>query len=75
MCIAQNASLHVWPLAQLLNGRYETGEKTKSHKKCRERRPGGTMAREQGDSDGRRNGFGNKASLILLLTEQVVHGK
>ena len=47
----------------------------KSHKKCREGRPGGTMARDQDDSDGRRKGFGNKVALILLLTEQFVHGK
>lgn len=75
MCIAQNASSHIWPLAQLINKRDGGGAKVKSHKKCRERRLGRTMARGQDDSDCRRKGFGNQVSLILLLTEQFVHGK
>lgn len=33
------------------------------------------MARHQDDSYGRRKGFGDKVSLILLLTEEFVHGK
>lgn len=75
MCIAQNASLHIWPLAQLINRRCRRGEKVRSHKKCREGRPGPTMARGQDDGDGRRKGWGNKVYLILLLTEQFVCGK
>lgn len=75
MCIAQNASLHVWPLAQLINRRCGSGEKVRSHKKCREGSPGLTMARGQDDGDGRRKGLGNKVYLILLLTEQFVCGK
>lgn len=75
MCIAQNASLHVWPLAQMINRRCRSGEKVKSHKKCGEKRPGGTMARDQDDNDSRRKHFGNKVSLILSLREQFVHGK
>lgn len=36
---------------------------------------GGPMARDQGDCDGRRKGVGNTVPLVLLLTEQSVHGR
>lgn len=67
MCIAQNASLHIWPLAQLINRRDGSGPKVKSHKKCRERRLGRTMARRQDDSDCRRKkGFWKSGVLNSL---------
>lgn len=36
---------------------------------------GEPMAKDQGACDGRRKGAGNVVSLVLLLTEQSVHGK